>query len=125
MKRLHRKFPKPKIDDPDVYVRFANNVFGKKVRSCHIGSFNLSKDEDENLWLHIYIGNKEVIKLIMYKNPYQLAEAILKHYKPYEVIDEIKRLQKLGYREGRDFTITKKGVYLRSHIKDRSGSDFK
>lgn len=113
---LHREFPKPKIDDPDVYVRFANNIFGKKIRSCHQGEFNLSKDENNNLWVHIYYQGKEVIKLIMYKNPYHIAESILKPRDPYKVIKKINNYRSQGLQEGKDFTITLKGVFLRPEL---------
>lgn len=110
---LHRPFPEPKVQEPGVYVRFSNNVFGIKMRSCHKGEFNVSKDKDNNLWIHIYYQGKEVIKLVMYKNPYHLAESILKVNDPLKIIDDIKYYKSLGLMEGHDFTIGVKGALLK------------
>jgi hypothetical protein len=89
----------------------SNNKFGSNLKSCGLGQFCLSK-EQEVMYIHIYYEGTEVLKLFCYKNPYFIAQGILKSNVKENVATLIEYLNQ-GLVPGLDFIISEKGIYLR------------
>lgn len=80
------------------------------MKLCHSGEFNVDYEGDE-LYVYIYLRGKQIIKIRCYKNPWQIAVSVLGAPNPYEVVNIINDFRSRGLIEGKDFTITEKGVY--------------
>lgn len=96
------------------YVRKAQNLFGPKKKACHKGEFNVTKDEDGEIYLNIYYRNKLILKMRHYGHPFHVASAILGVSNTEEIVKQIEFLHSLGYIAGVDFGVTMKGVYLKN-----------
>lgn len=101
----------------DWIIRHSNNVYGEKMKDCFAGSYNVTLEDTQPI-LNIYLYDELLISIPAFKNPYHLAKAILGVSDPEVIVNQIKLLITKGYVPGVDFTITEKGVNLRSHIKE-------
>lgn len=97
-------------DKKETVLIYSNNRFGNWWKSCHMGEIKVTEENDQ---VYLHIRYRELyLKVECYKHPFHLAAAILRGTDDFirKSFKEVEKFQSKGWKAGKDYTISPKGV---------------